>query len=274
VRQARATQDESHAAAERIRKEAVEGLASKKDLESAVAAENRGVASTESAVANVALAKATLAAARSKLERSTVYSPVDGIVLSRSVEVGQTITAGFTTPVMFKIAEDLSQMRLEVDIDEADVGRAKEGQHATFVVEAYPDHPFPSVLTSLRFNPTTSSNVVTYKAILSVDNRALMLRPGMTATATIVTETKPDVVLVPNAALRFAPPKRVGPGAPAEEATSTPAKGERGVYVIDRDELRRIPVKSGATDGAHTELLGDALTVGSKVVVDLESGAP
>jgi HlyD family secretion protein len=273
LRQARATLEESRADADRQRQLAAQNLISKKDLQSATATEARSEAAVQTAAANVGSARALLQQARSKLDRATVVSPVNGVVLTRLVEVGQTVTAGFTTPVLFKIAEDLTQMRLEVDIDEADVGRAKEGQRASFTVEAYPSRSFPSVLTSLRYNPTTSSNVVTYKGILSVDNRDMSLRPGMTATATIVTETKRNVVLVPNAALRFTPPKRNGPGAPAETAKAAPAKGERSVYVLDGERgLKRIGVKVGATDGTHSELLGDALPVGSKVVVDLQGG--
>ena len=272
VVQARATLTESRAAAARARKQSAEGLASQKDLESALATAARSEAAVQSALANVALGRATLSAARSKLDRATVVSPVDGVVLSRLVEVGQTVTAGFSTPVMFNIAEDLTQMRLEVNIDEADVGRAKEGQRASFTVEAYPERAFPSKLTSLRFNPTTSSNVVTYKAVLSADNHALLLRPGMTATATIITETKQNVLLVPNAALRFMPPKQNGPGSAPQSAAVTPARGERGVFVVDGDHLRRIVVKVGASDGVHSELVGDALTSSTKVVVDLQGG--
>ena len=274
VRQARATVDEARAAAERQQRLAAEGITSKKETETTLATQARSEAALQSAEANVAAARATVDAARLKLGRATVVSPVDGVVLTRLVEVGQTLTAGFTTPVMFKIAEDLTQMRLEVDIDEADVGRTKQGQHATFTVEAYPERTFPSVLTSLRYNPTTSSSVVTYKGVLSVDNREMLLRPGMTATAIIVTETKPNVVLVPNAALRFVPPKPSGPGARKDDATAAPARGERGVYIVDeRGELRRVAVKTGATDGTQTELVGDALTVGQKVVVDLRGTA-
>jgi HlyD family secretion protein len=273
VRQARATLAEAQAAAARARKQAAEGLAAQKDLESALATAVRSEAAVHSALANVALARATLAAAQTKLDRATVVSPIDGVVLSRQVEVGQTVTAGFTTPVMFTIAEDLGQMRLEVDIDEADVGRAKEGQRASFTVEAYPERLFPSRLIALRYNPTTSSNVVTYKAVLSADNQALLLRPGMTATATIITDIRPSVLLVPNAALRFAPPKPSGPGAPPESASPTPARGERSVFVLDGPRLRRIAVKVGASDGVRSELLADTLPVGSRVVVDLQGGS-
>lgn len=272
VSQAQATLSETRAAASRARKQALEGLTTQKDLESALASAARAEAAVQSALANVALSRAVLSSARTRLDRATVLSPVDGVVLQRQVEIGQTVTAGFTTPVMFTIAEDLTQMRVEVDIDEADVGQAKEGQPASFTVEAFPARSFPSKLLSLRYNPSTSSNVVTYKAVLAADNRQLLLRPGMTATAIIVTDTRKDVVLVPNAALRFSPPRPSGPGAATPSATVTPARGERGVYIVDHGELRRVALKIGATDGVQSQLLGESLPVGSEVVVDLQGG--
>lgn len=270
VMQARATLSEARAAAVRTRKQAAEGLASQKDLEAALAAAERAEAAVQSTLANVALSRSALAASRTRLDRATVVSPVDGVVLSRQVEEGQTVTAGFTTPVMFTIAEDLTQMRVEVDIDEADVGRAREGQRASFTVEAYRERAFPSKLLSLRYNPSTSSNVVTYKAVLEANNRELLLRPGMTATATIITDTRKDALLVPNVALRFSPPRPSGPGAPPQSATVTPARGERSVYIVEHGELRRVPVKVGASDGVRSELLSDTLPPGSAVVTDLQ----
>src|SRR5690606_17147262 len=131
----------------------------------------------------------------------------DGVVLSRLVEPGQTVTAGFQTPVLFKLTEDLRRMSLSVYIDEADIGRVREGQHATFTVDAYPDKEFASKVLSLRNEPKTEQNVVTDAAVLEVDNSELLLRPGMTATATIRSEVKQGVITIPNAALRFTPPE-------------------------------------------------------------------
>lgn len=277
IRQAQATRDETHLTEERARAQIKEGLASQKDVEAAVAAASRASASLSSAYANAALARAAQVSAKSKLDKATIVSPIDGVVLSRSMEPGQTVTAGFSTPVLFKIAEDLTHMRLDVDVDEADVGRAREGQEASFTVEAYPARSFPSQVLLLLNEPKTSSNVVTYQGRLSVDNAARLLRPGMTATATIVSDLKPNVVLVPNAALRFVPPATgAGPGGPPgmggpKHASEVVDKDRKTVYVVESTGLRRVAVRVGATDGTNTELLSDEIQPGTQVAVDTQS---
>lgn len=274
IRQAEVTRDETRLAAERARAQIKEGLASQKDLEAAVAESSRAQAGVSSAVANAALARAALVSARSKLDKATIVSPIDGVVLSRSMEPGQTVTAGFSTPVLFKIAEDLTRMRLDVDVDEADVGRAREGQEASFTVEAYPSRSFPSRVLLLLNEPKTSSNVVTYQGRLSVDNTDRLLRPGMTATATIVSDLKPDVVLIPNAALRFVPPAEgPGPGGPPgmggpRHAGEVVDKDRKTAYVVEPTGLRKVAVRVGATDGTSTELLSDEIQPGVQLAVD------
>ena len=274
IRQARATRGETKLGAARAHAQVEEGLTSQKDLEAAVAAASRADAQVASAVANAALARASLVSARSKLDKATIVSPIDGVVLSRSMEPGQTVTAGFSTPVLFKIAEDLTRMRLDVDVDEADVGRAREGQEASFTVEAYPSRSFPSRVLLLLNEPKTSSNVVTYQGRLSVDNADRLLRPGMTATATIVADLKPDVVLIPNAALRFVPPATgPGPGGPPgmggpKRAGEVVEKDRKTVYVVEAKGLRRVAVRVGATDGTHTELVSDEIGPGAQLAVD------
>jgi HlyD family secretion protein len=176
--------------------------------------------------------------------------------------------------VLFKLAEDLTRMRLEVDVDEADVGRAREGQTASFTVEAYPARTFPSQLLLLLNEPKTTSNVVTYKGRLSVDNGERLLRPGMTATATIVADVKHDAVLVPNAALRFVPPAEgPEPGGPPgmggpKRAGEVVDKDRKNVYVVESGGLRRVAVRVGATDGTSTELLSDELAEGAVLATD------
>jgi HlyD family secretion protein len=275
IRQAEATRRETRLQAERAHAQVKEGLASQKDLEAAIAADARADAQVQSAVANAALARAALTSARSKLDKATIVSPIDGVVLSRSMEPGQTVTAGFSTPVLFKIAEDLTRMRLDVDVDEADVGRAREGQEASFTVEAYPARTFPSKLLLLLNEPKTSSNVVTYKARLAVDNADRALRPGMTATATVTAERRPSAVLVPNVALRFTPPDGPGraPGGPPgmggpKKAGEVVDKDRKNLYVIEGQGLRRVAVRVGATDGTSTELLSDELAPGAQLAVD------
>ncbi len=274
IQQAKATVEETRLAAERADSLAKEGLVSTRDLEAARAAYARAKAQLASASADATLARASLKIASSKLKKSKILSPVKGIVLSRSVELGQTVTAGFTTPILFKLTEDLSKMRLSVYIDEADVGRVREGLEASFTVDAFPERVFPSKVLSLRYEPKNESNVVSYEAILSVDNAELLLRPGMTASATIVAETKKDVLLVPNAALRFAPPKAAGMGPPPAQ-TGPIIEGPR-VWVLPPGKLKpeAIAVKTGATDGLRTEILKGELAPGQKVITDTAETKP
>lgn len=273
IREAQATRNETRLAADRAHAQVKEGLTAQKDLEAAIAAAARAEAQVASATANAALARAALVSAKSKLDKAAIVSPIDGIVLSRSMEPGQTVTAGFSTPVLFKIAEDLTRMRLEVDVDEADVGRAREGQEASFTVEAYPARVFASRVLLLLNEPKTSSNVVTYKGRLAVDNGEGLLRPGMTATATIVADRKPSIVLVPNAALRFVPPVE-GPGLGGPPGTAPKRAGQvvdkdrKNVYVVEASGLGRVAVRVGATDGTNTELLSDEIAPGTQLAVD------
>jgi HlyD family secretion protein len=199
----------------------------------------------------------------SKLQKATIRAPIDGVVLARLVEPGQTVTAGFQTPVLFKLAQDLKKMKLNVDIDEADVSRIVAGKAATFTVEAYPGRGFPSVVTSLQMQPKVSQNVVTYLAVLSVDNMDRALLPGMTCTAVIQAETKRGVLMVPNAALRFTPPVK-----PGVKSAALIADGKHRVYVLKGGVPVAIEVKPGATDGRNTEILEGGLTEGMAVLTD------
>jgi HlyD family secretion protein len=206
VTRAQATQEETAQSLKRSRSLKDAGLISQQDFDTAQATSRRSQADVASARAQATVAEATLAAAQSSLQKTSIVSPIDGIVLSRAVEPGQTVAASFQTPVLFTIARDLTDMTLHVQVDEADVGKVREGQAATFTVDAYPQREFDSRVVSLRNVATTDQNVVTYEAVLAVDNSGLLLRPGMTATASVVTQHKQGVLLVPNAALRFTPP--------------------------------------------------------------------
>ena len=175
------------------------------------------------AQAGVAESEAALTEARVKLEYTDIVSPVDGIVVSRNVDVGQTVAASFQTPVLFVIAEDLTRMQVAAQVSEADVGQVREGQSATFTVDAYPGRAFPARVSQVRNAAQTLQNVVTYDVILDVDNREGLLKPGMTASARIVTDSRDDVLRIPTAALRFRPPS----GAATGDATGE-AAGRRG----------------------------------------------
>jgi HlyD family secretion protein len=219
---AQATAAEAQQNLARTRRLAESGVLSSQELDGAEATAQRSAAEVASARAQASVAQASLVSARSALEKTAVRSPIDGVVLARSVEPGQTVAASLQAPVLFTLARDLGQMTLHVDVDEADVGKVREGAEATFTVDAHPGREFPSQVVSLRNVATTDQNVVTYEAVLAVENRELLLRPGMTATAMIQAERKADVLLVPNAALRFTPP----------EVTTAEGGGPRGGLFI------------------------------------------
>ena len=268
-------------------------LSSPEELDSAEAAAARAEAALAVARAQVDQAQAEVDADRQVLDKAVIHSPIDGIVLTRQVEPGQTVAASLQTPVLFTIAENLAQMELHVDVDEADVGQVAEGQEAEFTVDAYPDRRFPARIVQVRFAPKTVEGVVTYETLLSVDNTNLLLRPGMTATAEILIEELKDALLVPNAALRFSPPKGIGdPDAghpragggglvgmllprrpPTEKHGGEPTKGSRQrVWVLREGRPEAIEIRTGATNGILTQVLEGPLEPGMEVIVDTLSG--
>jgi HlyD family secretion protein len=262
---------------------------SQQDLDTEKAVLERARADEGSAKATVAQAQATLDANKSDLSKAVVHSPIDGVVLTRSVEPGQTVAAQFTSPVLFTLAEDLTKMELRVDVDEADVGKVHEGQDATFTVDAYPDKDFPARTSQVRYGSETVDGVVTYKAILDVDNADLALRPGMTATSTIVVDKRENALLVPNAALRFAPPKvedpkqsgggsilsKILPHPPARERTQSEDpnanKREQDVYTLRDGKLTPVTIVKGLSDGVKTEVVSGTLEPGAPLVTDTVS---
>lgn len=270
IRQAKATLVEARQTRDRALLQAKQGLVSQKEVEASEAALERAEATLASAQASATVARATLGSQRSRLDKTRIISPIDGIVLSRSIEPGQTVTAGFTTPILFKLTEDLRRMQLLVYVDEADVGRTREGQEASFTVDAYADKSFPSKVLSLRNEPKEENNVVTYEALLQVDNSELLLRPGMTATATIVADVRKNVLAVPNAALRFAPSKL--------EPSQVAKPGQRRVWILagskEEPKPEPVPVKTGVSDGRNTELREGKLSVGASVITDVIEKTP
>jgi HlyD family secretion protein len=206
-------------------------------------------------------------------------------VLTRNVDPGQTVASSLQAPVLFSIAEDLKQMELRVDVDEADVGKVAAGQGATFTVDAFPNRKFPATIRELRFASETIQGVVTYKAVLNIDNSELLLRPGMTATAEInVIEVK-DALLVPNAALRYAPPvgdkatnrsllSQLLPGRPRfRSATPRQGAGQNGtVWILQDGEPVAVKVVIGVSDGKNTEIKSGDLKAGQALIVDQTTG--
>jgi HlyD family secretion protein len=258
---------------------------SQSELDAAQAAFERAKADEASANATVSQAKATLEANQTDLSKAVIRSPINGVVLTRSIEPGQTVAAAFQAPVLFTLAEDLTQMELHVDVDEADIGQIREGQEATFDVDAYPDRTFKASITQTRYGSKTVEGVVTYETVLKVDNSDLCLRPGMTATADIVVKKVDDAVLVPSAALRFTPPAPVEkrpsrgllgamlPRPPMQESKpqnngETNGKQQR-IWTLKDGQLVAIPITIGATNGIMTEVLAGDVKPGTPLVVDV-----
>jgi len=248
------------------------------------AAYNRARAELESALADKALSEANLDLQQAILDKACICSPIHGIVLDRAADPGQIVASSLSAPILFTVAEDLSQMELQVDIDEADIGRIAVDNEGTFTVDAYNERRFPATVTEVRFAPQTVEGVVTYKAILTVDNSELLLRPGMTATAEIAVAEVDDALIVPNAALRYAPPRD-----PGETQTDDDRSGLLGMLVPDRPEERaegdvrtvwvmrdgqpeEVPVVTGDSDGSVTEVVDGALRSGDLVITDRVDG--
>lgn len=269
--------------AERLSKQ---GIASTQDLDTARAAKSRAEAAVGAAEADIAVVKAELVMQQTDITKTRILSPVDGIVLKRDAEPGQTVASSLQAPVLFTLAEDLARMQLEADIDEADIGVVKTGQKATFTVDAYPGRSFPAVIETIEYSPEITDNVVTYKAVLIVDNRELVLRPGMTATAQIVTQEVADALAVPNAALRFTPPREAAPQEfsvnklfiprmPRSERQQAPASdGARTLYVLENGQPKAITVHTGVSDGKETEIVSGELREGDAVIVSSKAASP
>jgi HlyD family secretion protein len=261
------------------------------ELDSARAALDRAIANESSAAANVAVARATLSTDETNLSKASIRSPLDGVVLSRSVDPGNAVAASLQAVTLFSVAENLAQLQLEASVDEADVGSVKVGQKASFTVSAYPSRRFPATVRRVAFGSTTTNNVVTYVTTLDVDNTDLSLRPGMTAVATIVATERDDVLLVPNTALRFSPTSaaaavtgsasgssilaRMMPRPPRSNTkvagTENSAPGARRIWVLREGQAVAVPVQAGISDGRMTEVSGEGLTPGMAVIIDQRS---
>ncbi len=218
----------------------------------------------EAATAQLKLAEAQLERDRINLRNSVIRSPISGVVVARSVDIGQTVAANFQTPTLFQIAQDLREMQINTSIAEADVGSLQPGMAVMFTVDAYPDQRFPGRIRQVRLNPTIQQNVVTYNVVVDLDNADGRLLPGMTAYVSVTTGERKNVLRVPNAALSFQPRRddeeERGPRPPARERKTQ-------VYVLDaQGKLKPIPVETGLTDNALTEITGGDLQPGDQVV--------
>jgi HlyD family secretion protein len=248
--------------ARRNRELVKDGFVAQSDVDSAETAYETALAQKRSAEGQVIQAQGQLSAAETNLRYATIRSPVDGIVISRNVDAGQTVAASFQTPTLFTIAEDLTKMQIDTNVDEADIGKVRAGQQATFTVDAYPERAFRGKVVQVRSAPIVTQNVVTYNVVVQVDNGDLLLKPGMTANVSIHVRDLPDVLKIPNAALRFRP----SDGKKPEEKKV--AGGQR-VYILEKDgKTKPISVKGGASDGTHTQLVEGDLKKGDLLVVE------
>ncbi|ESW86295.1 MULTISPECIES: efflux RND transporter periplasmic adaptor subunit [unclassified Mesorhizobium] len=257
------------------------GMATDQSLEAATATRDRSKAALDIAKANLAMANADLKAQQTDLAKSTIYAPIDGIILTRSVDPGQTVASSLQAPVLFVIAADLKNMELKAAVDEADIGAVKPGQHARFTVDAFPERPFDAEIRDISYASVTTDGVVTYDARLDVDNSELLLRPGMTATVSVVTKQAKNVLTVPSIAFRYRPAQtadrgwsltdlftgRMGrPGGNRQrQAATKPIDGSRTLYVLENGRPHPVNVRVGSTDGELTEIVS-GLEEGAQVI--------
>ncbi|MFT3842602.1 MAG: efflux RND transporter periplasmic adaptor subunit [Myxococcaceae bacterium] len=279
-----------------------QNLIAQADLDTAQANNDAAKAGVDAAVANAEQSKASLHQAQVNLDYTTIFSPIDGTVITRNVDVGQTVASALQAPTLFVIAQDLRAMQVDTSVAEADVGRLEAGMNVTFVVDAYPSERFKGTVRQIRFSPQTVQNVVTYDAVIDVENPELKLRPGMTANVTFVSAERDNVLRVPNAALRFRPPPELmagkgggrdggwaggghrgqggqgGPGGPGgERAEGGEGKEQKAIdpskkmlWVLDNGQLKPRRVNVGVTDGSMTELVeAGELSEGSEVVTEV-----
>jgi HlyD family secretion protein len=205
-----------------------------------------------------------------QLRYCRIEAPVSGAVVARNMDVGQTVTASFQTPVLFKIAEDLSRMQVHTNVDEADIGRVRVEQSATFTVPAFPDEQFTASVTQIRNDPKIEQNVVTYNVILDVDNRDQKLRPGMTASVTILLSEVKDALIAPEQAFRFTPPVRTTNKDAAQPKLPELKAGERRLWKLEgEDEIRPVTVRTGVSGIEKVQVFSDELKPGDRLVVDV-----
>jgi HlyD family secretion protein len=294
VDKARAVLNDAKKTRDRNRELFGRNLIARSDLDTAEATHDSNEAQVNAALAQVAQTEAALRYAETNLRYTKILSPVDGVVVSRNVDVGQTVAASFQTPTLFTIAQDLTKMQIDTNIDEADIGKIVAGQDVEFTVDAYPDHTFQGKVDQVRIAPITVQNVVTYDVVIKVDNSDLRLKPGMTANVSVVVATKKDIFRVPNAALRFRPSEKDGvvqtAGATQDKVVKTQpdSSGKDGgrlagqaskegsapdqkrytVWILEKEKPKRVAVSVGLSDGSFTEITAGDLKEGQEVIVE------
>lgn len=249
---------------DRIKKLNTSKYSADKELESAERDYNNALAEKALKEAQVKQAEATLKQARIDLDYTKIVSSVDGVVISREVEVGQTVAASFETPTLFNVAEDLTKMQIEASVVEADIAKVKEGQKVEFSVDSFPDEIFEGVVTQVRNNPISTSNVVTYEVIIGIDNGKLKLKPGMTANVDIITAEKQGVLLAPNKALRFYT---------TDENGDVKRYKDKGIWLLKNGKPVRVNVVAGVSDDDETEIISDQIKAGDEVILEDKNAA-
>jgi len=244
-------------ALDRISKLNASKYSTEKELEAAERDYDNAVAQMVLEQAQVKQAEASLNSAKTELSYTEIKSPVDGIVISKAVEVGQTVAASFSTPELFSVAEDLTKMQIEASVVEADISKVKEGQTARFTVDSYPDEYFIGKVVQVRNEAVSISNVISYTVVIEIDNSELKLKPGMTANVEIITAEEKDVLLAPNQALRFY----------MEEGADAKRYQDRGIWIMRKGTPMRIVVKNGVSDDNNTKIISDELKAGDMVII-------
>jgi HlyD family secretion protein len=258
VLKANATLDDAKRNLERMKQLAGRNLIAQSELDAAETQYALAEAGLAEAQAQVAQAQAALKKAQVDLKNTRIYSPVNGVVVSKSVDVGQTVAASFQTPTLFTIAEDLTKMQIETSVDEADIGRVSMGQEVVFTVDAYPSLTFSGSVSQVRIEPIMVENVTTYITVVSVENPKTKLKPGMTANVTVITDRRPQALKVPTAALRFSPSDHPSVGSITGEA----------VWIVQEGRLRPVVIKSGISDGRYVEVTSGELKEGDLIAVE------
>ena len=284
VARARTEQAQRRRELERAKSLVSQQFVSQNDVDVAITNSQGADAQVNVSMAQVKQAEAALSAAELDLKYTTIRSPVNGIVVARNVEVGQTVAASFATPNLFLIALDLTKMQADTNVSESDIGGINEGKEATFTVDAYPGVPFSGTIRQVRLAPINVQNVVTYNVVVGVDNKDLRLKPGMTANVSIVVAQRDNVLKVPNAALRFVPPK--SEQGEARQAAIKPTTREGGGQTMavtpgvapqrpiwkqeENGDLSSVAVQTGISDGSWTEIVSEAIVEGDQVIVGIE----
>lgn len=267
---ARATLADARRTMDRNRQLVSDGVVSQADYDSAETRFRESGAAVRAAQAGVAQTLGAYRQAQTNLRYSTIKSPVDGIVVSRNVDVGQTVAASFQTPTLFTIAQDLTKMQIDTSVDEADIGKIKVGQPVTFSVDAYPETEFRGVVAQVRNAPIITQNVVTYDVVVTVDNKELKLKPGMTANVSIVVMKKENVLKIPGAALRFKPKTSGEEPDSRDSGIKGKAKRPAGqqVYALKDGKPVAISVKAGVSDDSYVELVSGNVREGQALIIE------